>query len=1019
MAIRAPRPSPAIRARHVLVRVLAILGVVLVVGGVPGSASLRPLVVERAAPPLPEDTRDRDAELDVTVRAEGGATIVTRARADVVRVQAFTVLPGPAGEGPRAYLAGTGEADQGGRATLGDLPRGETWIVAEAAGFARASSHVVLDRGPRSIEMVLGAAHRLDVEVKDERGEPVAVAEVEAIAAADPLPVGARAGRDGVAHVTRLSAAPWVVTARAAGYEEVTYRGVAEGQVLHATLRRLGALAVRVVGEDGAPAAFARVMVASASLWPARVADASKEGAVRIGGLGEGSYALRATAGERASPIELGILLGRGEEKAVTLRLGPGQRVAVRVTEGEGDLAAPVQGARVTLSESGLSPFPIEATTDREGRAHLGPIARGASTLAARADGFVARGAVSVPDPAPGEVRIALVRGGVVLGRVVDARGYPVDGATIEIVGTDFYGAPIDDDPRRTRFRDAHFVATLAGPSRLIPAGELGVVPGPVPPIPHGQSAATPLALGSGGGGGGGGGAGAPAPGDEPWITRDDGTFRASPVSPGRVRALVRHPQYVEALSDLVTLAPGGEATVDVVMHAGGVLEGRVVDAGGHPVGGARVVVAASRGSMERATRSATDGTFAFAAVPQTVTVMASPDDEGSPAEARATVDVPEGGKKSVTLTLPAARDPLPARVTDDRGYALEAAQVTAVSLDPSSALRATAFTDARGEAQIAGARGLALRVEVSAPGHAAKVVTTEADLASLVVALAAAESARGEVRSARGDAIDGAELVLYTTAGARHARADASGLFAFGDLPPGAARLRVRAAGFVSVTNDVTIATSGGRRPTELPRVELAPGGSVEGQVLDARGDPVAGARVALDRVPTYLTVGGSPAGVAVADARGTFRLGDLPEGAVTLEAYAPDVGRARSEGVRVVAGRTARDVRITLRSEKADRPDDRSAAVDDAAGGVAVTLGETAEPREVVLVSVVEASEAERAGLVPGDVVVAVDGKDVHTLSEARRRLSGPLGVDVLVKVRRGERTEALRIAREQVRR
>jgi hypothetical protein len=873
---------------------------------------------------------------------------------------------------------------------------------------------VVLERGPRSIEMVLGAAHRLDVEVKDERGEPVAVAEVEAIAAADPLPVGARAGRDGVARVTRLSAAPWVVTARAAGYEEVTYRGVVEGQVLHATLRRLGALAVRVVGEDGAPAPFARVMVASASLWPARVADASKDGAVRIGGLGEGSYALRATAGERASPIELGILLARGEEKTVTLRLGPGQRVAVRVTEGEGDLAAPVPGARVTLSESGLSPFPIEATTDREGRARLGPVARGASTLAARADGFVARGAVSVPDPAPGEVRIALVRGGVVLGRVVDARGYPVDGATIEIVGTDFYGAPIDDDPRRTRFRDAHFVATLAGPSRLVPAGELGVVPGPVPPIPHGQSAVAPLALASGGGPGA-----ASGPGDEPWITRDDGTFRASPVSPGRVRALVRHPQYVEALSDLVTLAPGGEATVDVVMHAGGVLEGRVVDAGGHPVGGARVVVAASRGSMERATRSATDGTFAFAAVPQTVTVMASPDDEGSPAEARATVDIPEGGKKSVTLTLPAARDPLPARVTDDRGYAVEAAQVTAVSLDPSSALRATAFTDARGEAQIAGARGLSLRVEVSAPGHAAKIVTTDADLSSLVVALAAAESARGEVRSTRGDAIGGAELVLYTTAGARHARADASGLFAFGDLPPGAARLRVRAEGFVSVTNDVTIAPSAGRRPTDLARVELAPGGTVEGQVLDARGDPVAGARVALDRVPTYLTVGGSPAGVAVADARGAFRLGDLPEGAVTLEAYAPDVGRARSEGVRVVAGRIARDVRITLRSDGADGPAERSSGADDAAGGVAVTLGETAEPREVVLVSVVEASEAERAGLVPGDVVVAVDGKDVHTLSEARRRLGGPLGVDVLVKVRHGERTDALRIPREPIRR
>jgi hypothetical protein len=86
------------------------------------------------------------------------------------------------------------------------------------------------------------------------------------------------------------------------------------------------------------------------------------------------------------------------------------------------------------------------------------------------------------------------------------------------------------------------------------------------------------------------------------------GTFRAAPASPGRVRAIVRHPQYVEAESEVVTLPPGGEAHVEVVMRQGGALEGRVLDARDRPVRGARVVVSAVRGTLERTTRTGRDG---------------------------------------------------------------------------------------------------------------------------------------------------------------------------------------------------------------------------------------------------------------------------------------------------------------------------------------------------------------------------------------------------------------------------
>jgi S1-C subfamily serine protease len=167
---------------------------------------------------------------------------------------------------------------------------------------------------------------------------------------------------------------------------------------------------------------------------------------------------------------------------------------------------------------------------------------------------------------------------------------------------------------------------------------------------------------------------------------------------------------------------------------------------------------------------------------------------------------------------------------------------------------------------------------------------------------------------------------------------------------------------------------------------------------------------------VPTWLVVGANPQGVALTDAKGRFTLRELPEGNVALEAYAPDRGRARVQGVRVTAARTTVNVRLVLggsTSERAPAPESM------ATGSVAVTLGETGEPVEVVIVSLVEGSEAERAGLAPGDVLLAVDGASVATMDEARTRLSGPLADDVVVRVRRGEQTLSLRVAREAVRR
>jgi hypothetical protein len=540
-------------------------------------------------------------------------------------------------------------------------------------------------------------------------------------------------------------------------------------------------------------------------------------------------------------------------------------------------------------------------------------------------------------------------------------------------------------------------------------------MPGPVPPIPRGGA---PLGLAL---------ALAPAGGpigraaDEPWVSARDGAFKATPVTPGRVRALVHHPQYVEGTSEIVQLAPDGEAKVTVVLQRGGILEGRVVDARGRAVPNAHVTVLATRGSLERVTRTASDGTFAFAALPEALTVLVSRDEDVTQVAARTEVAVPEAGRREIELVLPEPRPSLPVRVTDGR-RGIDAAQVSAVSLDTSEGARVTAFTDARGEAQLANVRGLALRVEIRAPGHAGKVVVTTPEQARLDVELSPAESLAGEIWANRRETIAGAEIMLQTEAGARHARTDKDGAFTVGDLSPGPARLRVRAKGRAALERTIVIEARGGRRPTELGKLELAEAGVVEGVVVDGRGDPVPGARVARDAVPTYLPVGvpsAAASGIASCDARGRFRLEDLPEGTITLEAYAPDVGRARLGGVRVVSGRTTDRVRIVLVREAASTPNGEP----NTTGGVAVTLGETAQATEagaeVVIAAVAEGSEAERGGLLPNDVVLEVAGARVTSMTEARARLSGPVHDDVVLRVRRGDRVILLRVAREQVRR
>jgi protocatechuate 3,4-dioxygenase beta subunit len=774
--------------------------------------------------------------------------------------------------------------------------------------------------------------------------------------------------------------------------------------VIKVTVRKLGTLDVTAVEADGKPVVGASVLVAGSGLWPARKVETGEGGRAKVPDLPRGIYDLRATRGDFVSPAEMGVSLGRGESKSVTLVLALGRRVALRVTDGDDEHAAPVASASLVLAEGGLSSFPLEATTDARGAATLGPIAPGDAYVSASAEGFVARTGVAVPPGASPSLRIGLERGATLRGDVVDARGFPVDGAIVEVVGTSPTGEPIDESPERTAFRAVHFSWALAGPHKLVPAGELGVMPGPLPPVPHGGAISPQLLRGHG----------TRAP-PEPWVTRDDGTFRATPIPAGRVRAIVRHPSYIEGMSDVVSLAPGGEARVHVVLRGGGTLEGRVLDDRRSPVAGARVEIASAKGALERSTITAEDGTFAFAAVPGEIVVSASRPDATEDVALRTNISLKEGERKEIELVLPAAREAMTVEVTDERGTPLDGAQILVLSVAPDAPLRRTLFTGKDGRAVFKDAVGLPVRVTATRRGRAPAILDLEAAPKELRFELGGGVGVTGLVTTRRGrDPLEGADVALYTAAGPARARTDRAGAYRFDDVAPGAARLVASHAGYATAEQSVTIEPSTrADRPAAIDPLDLAEGASVEGEVVDARGDRVAGARVAQGSVPVYLPNGKLPTGVVVTNRSGEFKIDDLREGDVVLEAYAADVGRGRASA-RVSAGRATR-VRIAI------APLSDSEAVDSTAtGGVAVSLDEKARGETGVPVSsVAQGSEAERAGLEPGDRIVAIDGQAVASAKEARARLFGPVGADVVLDIARGDKTQKLRVARERVHR
>lgn len=955
---------------------------------------LRPAPERKAPETIRISEQERPGALRVSVLGAGGAPV------GLATVQAFWERSGS------FHWVAAESTDSTGHALLSRLPLGRLWLLAEAPGWARASSTLVLAADARAISINLQPAQSLAVTVTDEHAAPLSKATV-LVETADPLPFGALTDERGVARFSRLGASPWSVKASAPGYESVSRAGVRAPLTL--TLRRLASLEIAVLDVDGKPAAGATVMIAGATLWPARSALCNAAGITKITGLLAGSYDLRASRGERVAPTLLGFPLARGQNEKLTLRLELGRTVVAEVTDGDGPNPVVVPNADVVLAEAGLSSFPIRGRTGSDGRVSLGPIASGPATLGARAVDFVGSALVAVPEPLTGPVRVALTRGGTITGEVADARGFPVDGASIEVVGSDSSGLPIAETPALVGFRQNHFAWSLSGPVPLIPAGELGVMPGPVPPIPKAGAPSTLSANSPD--------FATPLSEVAPWVSNRGGHFTARPVTPGRVRVIVRHPDFVEGTSELLTVAPGAEARVKIVLLRGASLEGRVLDDRGQPLSGVEIELSSARASRPQSTTTASDGTFAFAAVPAELTLSLSRPEDPGRVVLRKSLRLAEGAHDKLELTLPALRDPVRVLALDEDARPIELCEITATSLEPTRPLRLTRFTDAEGAVTFPDALGENLRFVAEAPGFARLAQSVAAAPKELELTLRRGVLVEGRITAVRGRRVVSGAVVNVSQSGVRKvATSDGDGVYRLRDIAPGELHVRVEHPDFADEEATLRVDSTGrADRPFSVPDIDLFEPGEVEGEVVDQRGERIAGARVSAGNGSSFVPAGKTARGVAISDSDGHFTLTGVHPGTATITAVSGQFGRGSARGVEVSSGRTARGLRIQL------TPQGTEAEAPPSAGSVAIGLGErgNAPNVEVVVVSVAESSEAERAGVEPGDVITAIDGVRPTSMGDARARLGGQPGSDLVLELTRASAVVRLRVLREALRR
>lgn len=916
----------------------------------------------------------------VRVTARGRVTDLAHNPIARATVQAVLVYEG------RTWPLGRATADADGRYAIPSLPQGTWWFVASAPDRARALTTVRLHDDPNAdIDFSLAPGVTLEGRVQSLRGgaaTPFAGAVVRALRegtteAEDPG-IAVRSDLDGHFVFPALAEGSYRLRVAEPGYETLERMGVpAPGHGVALSIRAMATLdgVVHTVHGDGARGAT--VMLSGSGVWPPRTIPVDDEGRFHIEQIPGGVYELRASRDDDVAEPLAPLLLDPGDLRDVTLSLGSGAALAGAVVDAT--TQRPIANAHIVLAEDALSTAPRVLTTDGDGRFRASGLLRRAHQLSARAPGYASRTGVRV---VPGEpVTVALDRAAVVEGRVVDGHGDAVPNVRIELTAQDQDGQVQWLSGASVAFREALFSAQSRGPRPLVPNGELGVMPGRVPLVP-----VVPVP------------AGTIADGVAPGFTTDqDGRYHIEDVPPGMVVVTASHPAYVRGESESRLVQAGERAAFDIVLHAGGTIDGRVLTDRGFPLRGMQVEVRSASDPLSRRVFTLGDGTFRVPSVLGRVALVAW---LGARVAARAEVDVADDATVPVVLTVAGSLRRIEGRVVDTRGFPVGGAAVAITSTEREVLGTSTTITHPDGtfDTVMGGTRGVNL--DVRHPEYAPRSVRVDDPSQSLRVEMSPGAALTFEL-AGDGCVTGESRAELRTSCGPVRfgvvERAEAR----VEHLCAGRATLLVDTPGCLRVERAVTVPATGELR---LGRVEVAAGGGATGEVIDGRGEVVVGAVVSsTEAAPDDL------AGMARTDRQGAFAIQSLPEGDVTLIAQHATLGRSLPERVRVIRGTVARGVR--LRFER----DLRTAMVAMPTTTVLVADVTVSGARAVEVRGVAGGSTAERAGLRAGDRVRTVGGVAVTDARDAEQRMRGALGDDVVLEVERDGVQRTVRFRRE----
>jgi hypothetical protein len=669
------------------------------------------------------------------------------------------------------------------------------------------------------------------------------------------------------------------------------------------------------VTDGGKPVVNASVGLRGDAIGGTIEARTTATGAFEFKNLPEGRYQLYAWQEALAARTVRVARLGAGPFGPVELRLEAASIVVGRVIdrdEGTGLVAA------IELRPSGDDQAPRYVRSGDDGVFRIEGIPNGRWIADAFVPGYLSPGGIELT-AGRGVAEIALTRGGAIEGRVLDGDGRPVDGAAVRALTAGQNATEVSAEVERDKLR--RFSGRTAAPvpqsapgaldadPQFVPRGELGVLVGPIPPIPPPGAQVAQMAI-----------AVDPSLAGEPpplpvdparasvWTTGADGVYRIRGFASSKVTVLATASGFAEARSRQVAIDAGQViARVDIVLTPGTLIAGKVTDQHNAPVVGAQVsATSVGAGAQDAAG----------------VTLNAFTDDEGEyklgPLTGTVALHATAYGHGDARrkVELPPVRGTAPAERREDLVLVVADAVITGILEDVTGAPVGGAHIDVVGGAgdgrhAVVAADGtfsidllpagpLRLHIEHSAyPPYDADAVAGSVNQPRVRLRVPLG----GGVEGALLDAASGAPIasVTLTAAGPGNSLAEAStdkaGRWKLGPLRPGRWKINLKLPGYLAQVReiDVPVARVPGGTSVHDVRIDLPRGSLLGGTVRDARGQRVAAAHV----VATPAT-GAGPTCEGSTDGQGEFRIHDCPTGDLAVIASKASVRGATRTTVR-----------------------------------------------------------------------------------------------------------------------